>query len=47
MKLDYRKKKIQKNYREVVKKKTEPLWINVISVIVIVLFILNLYIDWL
>ncbi|MCM3123547.1 MULTISPECIES: hypothetical protein [unclassified Mesobacillus] len=51
MNLDYKKKKIQKDYhREVSKKmdeKKEPIWVNVVSIIVIVSFILHLYIDWL
>jgi hypothetical protein len=27
--------------------KKEPIWVNVVSIIVIVSFILHLYIDWL
>ncbi|MBT2682769.1 hypothetical protein [Bacillus sp. ISL-37] len=51
MKSNFQKRKIQQKYREEVGKKTEKerfsLLINIISLVVIVVFILNLYIDWL
>ena len=51
MKLDFHKRKIQQKYREEVGRKAEKdrfsLLINIISLVVIVIFILNLYIDWL
>jgi uncharacterized membrane protein (DUF485 family) len=51
MKSNFQKRKIQQKYREEVGKKTEKerfsLLINIIALVVIVIFILNLYIDWL
>lgn len=51
MKSDFQSRKIQQKYREEVGKKTEKdrfsILINIISLVVIVVFILNLYIDWL
>ncbi|WLR57455.1 hypothetical protein LC048_11720 [Mesobacillus subterraneus] len=51
MKSNFQTKTIQKKYKEKVSKKSKkadsPLWVNIIAVLVIVLFILNLYIDWL
>lgn len=51
MKSNFQRRKIQQKYRGEVGKKAEkdrfPLLINIISLVVIVIFILNLYIDWL
>ena len=51
MKLDFQRRKIQQKYAEEVGKKAEKdsysLLINIISLVVIGIFILNLYIKWL
>lgn len=51
MKLDYKRKKVQERYKEAIRNKNEntkrTILINIISIIVIVMFILNLYIKWL
>jgi hypothetical protein len=51
MKLDYKKKKIQQDYREKTHQKTEmnngSLIVTFMWIFVVVTFILNLFIDWL
>ncbi|MBT2642230.1 hypothetical protein J7I80_08335 [Bacillus sp. ISL-41] len=51
MKSNFQTRRIQKKYQEKISKKAKkdrsPLGINIIALVVIVIFILNLYIDWL
>jgi hypothetical protein len=51
MRSNFQTRRIQKKYQEQVSKKVNkersPFWINIIALVVIVIFILNLYINWL
>ncbi|WNF24706.1 hypothetical protein [Mesobacillus jeotgali] len=51
MKSNFQTRRIQKKYQENVstnsQKERSPLWVNFIAFVVLVIWILNLYIDWL